>query len=440
MFVFFLIYITVLEITKKNCYKCDLETSIDNNSQYFWINLRDFEAETEINWLNIFNKQSNKSTFKYRRELTPNIKFQADRIFVRNDLFEKVIKSCKATSAEFLMFKEKLGICLYGELIQEIFEELDDYSDEESDNKFFEESDNESIEESTKKLIKESDQESTKKLTKVLIKEPTKKSNKESVNKSNKNSSERLEEMIEQNDKKFIEDLREPFSLNNNSTTNWYDKNKLNKILTTIDSNNFNHKNKKGKFKFNDINNLINNIKNNTISEADTKKKINELNEIKKVETKSKRPVDSQKILLKLVDDLVKAILNNSNNKIVNEDNNKIVKEDNNVNDNNDNDNESDDDYDSDNDYDSDDDHDEQYYEILQMNRSFKKIDETKSLEEQIDILKKLPCLYDYWSMNYYEDNKETFMINQLMTQLNNMMKLEKYQQDKVMITQLVVC
>ena len=34
----------------------------------------------------------------------------------------------------------------------------------------------------------------------------------------------------------------------------------------------------------------------------------------------------------------------------------------------------------------------------------------------------------------------ETFMINQLMTQLNNMMKLEKYQQDKVVITQLVVC
>ena len=34
----------------------------------------------------------------------------------------------------------------------------------------------------------------------------------------------------------------------------------------------------------------------------------------------------------------------------------------------------------------------------------------------------------------------ETFMINQLMIQLNNMMKSEKYQQDKVLITQLVVC
>ena len=34
---------------------------------------------------------------------------------------------------------------------------------------------------------------------------------------------------------------------------------------------------------------------------------------------------------------------------------------------------------------------------------------------------------------------EETFMISQLMTQLNNV-KSEKYQQGKVMITQLVVC
>ena len=33
----------------------------------------------------------------------------------------------------------------------------------------------------------------------------------------------------------------------------------------------------------------------------------------------------------------------------------------------------------------------------------------------------------------------EIFMINHLMTQLSNMMKSEKYQQDKVMITLLVV-
>ena len=36
-------------------------------------------------------------------------------VFVRSDLFEQVIKSCKATNAKFKMLKEKLGICLYEE-------------------------------------------------------------------------------------------------------------------------------------------------------------------------------------------------------------------------------------------------------------------------------------------------------------------------------------
>ena len=105
----------MLEITRNNCFKCDLETVIDNISQYFWINLKDFEAETESKWLNIFNKHGNLSTLKYRRELASNIKFQADRIFIRNDLFEPIIKTCKATNIGFLMLKEKLGICPYEE-------------------------------------------------------------------------------------------------------------------------------------------------------------------------------------------------------------------------------------------------------------------------------------------------------------------------------------
>ena len=88
----------MLEITRKKCSKCYLETIINNNSQNFWINLRDFKAKTESKWLNIFNKQGNSSTLKYRKESTPNIKFQPDRIFPRNDLFEQIIKSCKATN------------------------------------------------------------------------------------------------------------------------------------------------------------------------------------------------------------------------------------------------------------------------------------------------------------------------------------------------------
>ena len=39
----------MLEITRKKCYKCDLETIFENISQYFWINCKDFEVETENN-------------------------------------------------------------------------------------------------------------------------------------------------------------------------------------------------------------------------------------------------------------------------------------------------------------------------------------------------------------------------------------------------------
>ena len=293
----------------------------DNNSQYFWINLRAFDVETKSKWLNMFNNHGNASTLKYRKELTPNIKFQPDRIFVRNDLFEKIIKSCKATNIEFTILKEKLGICPYEENYyeKEIIKTQDD----------IEETDEEPIE----VIGKVSNEKSTKKMTKELIEE------------SDEYSDEELDEMF-----KELTKIKGPNK--DESTTDWYDKNTFKKILTAIDSNSFNHKNKIGKLRFNDINNLVNNIKNNTISEADAKKKINELNEIKKAEIKNKRLINGQKILLNLFDDLVEAIFNNNkivnegnnkivnkdNNKIVHEDNNKIVNEDNNVNDN-DNDN-----------------------------------------------------------------------------------------------------
>ena len=39
---------------------------------------------------------------KYRKELAPNITFQPNKIFVRNDLFERITKGCKTTNLEFL--------------------------------------------------------------------------------------------------------------------------------------------------------------------------------------------------------------------------------------------------------------------------------------------------------------------------------------------------
>ena len=58
-------------------------------------------------------------------------------------------------------------------------------------------------------------------------------------------------------------------------------KNKFKEILTIIDSNKFCHKYKIGDFKYTDIKDLVNNIRDNKISEIDAKKRLNTLNIIK---------------------------------------------------------------------------------------------------------------------------------------------------------------
>ena len=99
---FFWYNIKMLEITIDNCHKCDIGTINDpNNSQYFWINRGDLEIETKRNWQAIFDKCKDSSTQKYRKELTPNITFQPNKIFVKNDLFEKIIKVVKQVIQNF---------------------------------------------------------------------------------------------------------------------------------------------------------------------------------------------------------------------------------------------------------------------------------------------------------------------------------------------------
>ena len=65
------------------------------------------------------------------------------------------------------------------------------------------------------------------------------------------------------------------------------------------------------------------------VSEADTKKKINELNKIKQVEIKGTRLIESQKKLPSLFDHLLKTLfnVNESKNESVNENKNQIVSE-----------------------------------------------------------------------------------------------------------------
>ena len=170
-------------------------------------------------------------------------------------------------------------------------------------------------------------------------------------------------------------------------------------ILTSIDSNKFNYKNKISKLKFDDINNLVNNIKNNTIIEAHAKQKHIALKEIKKAEIKGKRLITSQKKLLKLFDELIEPIFNNKSvsniddNVSVNESVNESENESENENENQNmskNENES---------VDKTDDN-------IDTNNYFNIIDKTKSFEEQIEILKKIDDLSQYWDMNYCDDNK----------------------------------
>ena len=63
--------------------------------------------------LNVTGKLYLISIKTYRLKNIEKIIFQPNKIFVRNDLFEKIIKSCKATNLEYLKLKEKLGLCLY---------------------------------------------------------------------------------------------------------------------------------------------------------------------------------------------------------------------------------------------------------------------------------------------------------------------------------------
>ena len=138
---------------------------------------------------------------------------------------------------------------------------------------------------------------------------------------------------------------------------------------------------------------MINGIKGNTISEADTKKKINELNKIKKVEIKVKRLIENQKKLLSLCHDL-KTIFNNNNN---NSNNNESDSNTENVNEN-ENENENVNENENEN---------KQSYEIKQLSDWFKTIDQTKSLEEQIKILKTKDFLDEYLYVGYYHGDKE---------------------------------
>ena len=116
------------------------------------------------------------------------------------------------------MLKEKLGICLYEEnyYTEEIIQ-IQDKAEVPS----IKEINKVSNENMTKKMTKEADSKSIKVIDKVLINEPDNKSVNEPDNKS-------INELDNKSIKKEV----------NSNITSWYDTDKFNKILATIDNNN----------------------------------------------------------------------------------------------------------------------------------------------------------------------------------------------------------
>ena len=144
----------MLEITIDNCYKYDLETIIEIIVNIFGLIEEIWKLKANITGKLFFDKCKDTLSLKYRKELMPNITFQPNKIFVRNNLFEKIIKSCKATNLEFLKLKEKLGLCLYEAICDE--QELISTSEE-----IFTQHDveNKQLKEENEKLRKENENE-----------------------------------------------------------------------------------------------------------------------------------------------------------------------------------------------------------------------------------------------------------------------------------------
>ena len=83
----------MVQISKERYKKCEVE--IIDKGRYFWVNGKDLEVESDVaNWAQILDKCDLEKQ-KYRQELTPNTEYQRCRVFVRNDLVGRKIKSCR---------------------------------------------------------------------------------------------------------------------------------------------------------------------------------------------------------------------------------------------------------------------------------------------------------------------------------------------------------
>ena len=181
---------------------------------------------------------------------------------------------------------------------------------------------------------------------------------------------------------------------------NWLDKNQFKEVLTIIDSNKLDHKNKIGDFKYIDIKDLVNNFNDNTISEIDAKRYLDELTKIRDVEIKHKRVISGQKELFNLFDDLSGINLSNKTLESQKSENYE---------------NENEDEYENKNEYghknesenEEDDDKTIDQNEIKGLNDILDEIiDKSKSFEEQIKSLIKRKDLEGFYPYNDFGDKE----------------------------------
>ena len=98
----------MIQISKEGYEKS--EVKIIYKGRYFWVNRKDLELQSDVaNWAQVFDKCHSEEQ-KYRKELTPNAEHQRCRVFVRNDLLERKMKSCRKSSKPFLESKKKLAL------------------------------------------------------------------------------------------------------------------------------------------------------------------------------------------------------------------------------------------------------------------------------------------------------------------------------------------
>ena len=137
---------------------------------------------------------------------------------------------------------------------------------------------------------------------------------------------------------------------------------------------------------------LVNNIKDNTISEIDAKKRLNTLNIIKNSEIKHKKLISGQKELLNLFDDLSDIILTDEILVSSIHKNEKLKEENENENEN-----------ENKNEKEDEDDKTMRQNEIKELNAKLDEIiDKSKSFEDQIKSIEKVENLKEYYFILFW--------------------------------------